>query len=149
MKRFFFASAAVLLQSSSAFAMTDTDCAIMWQKADLNSDGTLDATESERYAAMMRMADKPMTTGTTMPEAMFMENCKAGMFIIAAVDPNAPLEGANSFTEEQAKDRVIAFGMTAPSAMTKDDKGIWRGTAMMDGKSVNVAVDYKGNVVTK
>ena len=32
--------------------------------------------------------------------------------------------------------------------MTKDQKGIWRGTATKDGKNVNVAVDYKGNVVS-
>ena len=33
------------------------------------------------------------------------------------------------------------------SALTKDDQGIWRGTATKDGKHVKVAVDYKGNVV--
>jgi putative membrane protein len=31
--------------------------------------------------------------------------------------------------------------------MKKDDDGIWRGTATRDGKSIPVAVDYKGNVV--
>jgi hypothetical protein len=28
-----------------------------------------------------------------------------------------------------------------------DDKGIWRATAMKDGKSVSVALDFQGNVV--
>ena len=28
-----------------------------------------------------------------------------------------------------------------------DDKGVWRCTAMKDGKSVNVALDYQGNIV--
>ena len=59
------------------------------------------------------------------------------------------MEGANSFTEGQASDRIIAAGMMAPTALVKDDKGIWRGTAMKDGKSVNVAVDFKGNVVAQ
>lgn len=82
-------------------------------------------------------------------QQMFLENCKADVFKTAAVDAGAPLAGANSFTEAQAKDRVVASGIGMPAAMTKDDKGVWRGTAMKDGKSVNVAVDYKGNVVAQ
>ena len=48
----------------------------------------------------------------------------------------------------QAKDRVLAAGFANVSALTKDAKGIWRGTADSQGKKLNVAVDYKGNVVT-
>ena len=32
--------------------------------------------------------------------------------------------------------------------MKKDDDGIWRGTGTQGGKTVQIAVDYKGNVVT-
>ena len=60
----------------------------------------------------------------------------------------APLEGANSFTENQARERVVEAGYTKVGAMQKDDKGIWRTTAMKDGASVSVAVDFKGNVTT-
>ena len=67
----------------------------------------------------------------------------------ATVDPGAPLPGANSFTEEQAKDRVAKAGFASVSAMKKDDQGIWRGTAQKSGATVNVAVDYRGNVVTQ
>lgn len=67
----------------------------------------------------------------------------------ATVDPGAPLPGANSFTEEQAKDRVTKAGFAGVSAMKKDDQGIWRGTASKSGATVNVAVDYRGNVVTQ
>jgi len=31
--------------------------------------------------------------------------------------------------------------------LKKDDDGIWRGAAKEEGKSVEVAVDFKGNVV--
>ena len=62
-------------------------------------------------------------------------------------NPGAPVAGANSFTENQAKDRAMAAGFTSVSALTKDENGIWRGTASKDGNTVNVAVDYKGNVV--
>ena len=149
MKQKLLAAAACLFISGPAFAMTETECADMWLQADANADGTLAVTESERYPAWMRMADKPMAADGTMNEAMFKENCMADVFATAKVDEGAPLEGANSFTEDQAKDRVIAAGMAAPSTLTKDDKGIWRGTATEDGKSMQVAVDYKGNVVAQ
>ena len=149
MKQKLLAAAACLFIGSPAFAMTETECADMWTKADANADGMLAATESERYPAWMRMAEKPMAADGTMNEAMFKENCMADVFATAKVDEGASLEGANSFTEGQAKDRVMAIGMTAPSTLTKDEKGIWRGTATQGGKSVNVAIDYKGNVVAQ
>ena len=60
----------------------------------------------------------------------------------------APLDGANSFTENQARKRVEDAGYTKVGALQKDDKGVWRTTAMKDGASVAVAVDFKGNVTT-
>ena len=30
--------------------------------------------------------------------------------------------------------------------ITKDDQGIWHGTAMKNGASVNVSVDFQGNI---
>jgi hypothetical protein len=147
MKKLLLAASACLLMSGSAHAMTDADCTAMWKQADTDSDGTLKGAETDRYAAWMRVADKTMTSDGTIAEAGFLENCRADVFATAAVDADAPLTGANSFTEGQAKDRAIAAGFSNVSAMTKDDNGIWRGTADKDGKNVNVAVDYKGNAV--
>ena len=62
-------------------------------------------------------------------------------------NPSAPVPGANSFTEAQAKSAIEKAGYTDVSALTKDDKGIWRGTANKSGKSVPIALDYQGNVV--
>jgi hypothetical protein len=59
----------------------------------------------------------------------------------------APVEGANSFTEEQARERIVAAGYSDVTGLVLDDKGVWRGTAMKDGKSANVALDYQGNIV--
>ena len=59
----------------------------------------------------------------------------------------APVAGANSFTEGQARARMEEKGFGNVTELKKDDKGIWRATAMKDGKSVNVALDYQGNVV--
>ncbi|WP_136622538.1 MULTISPECIES: DUF4142 domain-containing protein [Mesorhizobium] len=62
-------------------------------------------------------------------------------------NPSAPVPGANSFTEDQAKSRIQDAGYSDVSALTKDDQGIWRGKANKDGKSTGVALDYQGNVV--
>ena len=62
-------------------------------------------------------------------------------------NPGAPVAGANSFTESQAKSRIEDKGFKDVSALKKDDKGVWRGKASRDGKSVNVSVDFQGNVV--
>jgi hypothetical protein len=63
-------------------------------------------------------------------------------------NPNAPVEGANSFTESQARSRIESRGYTNVTNLKKDDKGVWRGRAMMKGKQVNVSLDFQGNVTT-
>lgn len=63
------------------------------------------------------------------------------------VNPSAPVPGANSFTEAQAKSRIEEAGFSNVSALTKDDQGIWRGQASKDGKNTGVALDFQGNVV--
>ena len=65
-------------------------------------------------------------------------------------DQNGALvEGANSFTEAQARDRLSTAGYSSIDGLAKDDKGIWRGQAMKDGKSTAVGLDYKGNVAAQ
>ncbi|MBL0375410.1 PepSY domain-containing protein [Rhizobium sp. KVB221] len=65
------------------------------------------------------------------------------------VSANAPVEGENSFTEAQAKDRITQGGYSDVRALKLDDKGVWRGTAMKDGQSMAVGLDYQGNVVAQ
>ena len=60
-----------------------------------------------------------------------------------------PVAGANSFTEGQAKSRIESSGYTNVSDLKKDDNGVWRGKAMKDGKSMDVSLDFQGNVVTR
>jgi hypothetical protein len=149
MKSIFLATAACLILSGSALAMTDVECRTLWKIADVNSDGKLTGTEGDRYLAMMRIANQATGADGTLTETVFEESCKTDFFKIADADIGAPLAGANSFTETQAKDRVVAHGISMPTTLVMDDKGIWRGSAMQDGKNVNVAVDYKGNVVAQ
>ncbi|WP_238296968.1 hypothetical protein, partial [Methylobacterium soli] len=55
-------------------------------------------------------------------------------------------EGANSFTEAQTRKRLEDAGYKDVKDLKKDDKGIWRGAAQLNGKPVTVGVDFKGNV---
>jgi hypothetical protein len=149
MKRLFLTLVACLSLSVPALAMTEEECTTLWKQADANKDGLLTDGEEARYMAMMRLANKTLGADGAINEAIFVENCKEDVFATAVVDEGAPLEGASSFTETQAKDRAVAAGLSNVSSLIKDEKGIWRGTAEKDGKIVNVAVDFKGNVVTQ
>ena len=132
-----------------AFAASDADCQAMWKKADANGDGTLSATESVRYSAAMRIKDYKAAADGTLTQATFMEACKADVYAPRKTDEGAPLKGANSFTEGQAKDRAEAQGFVSVSGLQKDGDGIWRGNAMQDGKATPIAIDFKGNVVAQ
>lgn len=59
----------------------------------------------------------------------------------------APVPGANSFTEGQARSRIEERGFAQVTELRKDEQGIWRGKAMKDGRSVSVSLDYQGNIV--
>src|SRR3569832_2124673 len=58
-------------------------------------------------------------------------------------NPGAPVAGANSFTEGQAKSRIEDKGFKNVSGLKKDDAGVWRGKASRNGKTVNVSVDFQ------
>lgn len=137
---------AAITMASPALAMTDAECAASWTGADANKDGTVTEAEFGRYFAALRVAKKPAADGK-LSSAAFLEHCKAGTFNTVKTDAGAPLSGATSFTEGQAKDRAVAAGFTSVSALVKDADGVWRGAASQGTKGVNVAIDFKGNVV--
>ena len=60
-----------------------------------------------------------------------------------------PLSGANSFTEGQARSRIESMGYSNVTGLTKDDQSVWHATAMKDGKSTTVMLDFKGNIVAQ
>ncbi len=60
---------------------------------------------------------------------------------------SAPVQGANSFTESEARSQIEeAKGYTNVTHLRKGKDGVWRGTATKDGQSGAVSVDYQGNV---
>jgi uncharacterized protein with FMN-binding domain len=134
---------------ASAWAASETDCAAQWKSADGNNDGVLVGPEADRYLAYYRVRAHVTPVDGRITQREFMKSCQSDIFMAKAPEPGAPIKGANSFTEGQAKDRVVAAGFTSVSSLAKDGDGVWRGSAMKDGKSVKVAVDFKGNVVSQ
>lgn len=59
---------------------------------------------------------------------------------------DAPVKGANSYTESEAKSRIAAMGYSHVGGLKKDDNGVWRATASKGGQRVHVSLDYQGNV---
>jgi hypothetical protein len=64
-------------------------------------------------------------------------------------NPGAPVAGANSFTQSEAKSRIEKAGYTNVSGLTMDKDGIWRGTANNGSATVPVALDFQGNIVPR
>jgi hypothetical protein len=63
--------------------------------------------------------------------------------------PPDPAAGRNSFTMAQAKSRLEAAGYANVSGLAKDKDGVWRGKASKGGASMDVSVDYQGNVIPR
>lgn len=123
------------------------DCETQFAARDTDGNGALSETEAPALYARARI-DGQVIPDTGITKADFLAACDGDGYERVAPEAGAPFEGANSFTENQARDRAIAWGLTDVAEMTKDEKGIWRSTGTLDGAAVNVAVDYKGNIVT-
>ena len=79
----------------------------------------------------------------------FAEEAKTPAVAGDQTNPAAPVAGKNSFTEGQARDRIVDAGYSDVSALVKDGDGIWRGKATKGGTVQDVAVDFQGNVTSK
>jgi putative membrane protein len=64
----------------------------------------------------------------------------------AGTEAETPLRG-NLFTQEQARTHLAHLGYSDISELTKDENGVWRGSATKNGKDLTVAVDLKGSVI--
>ena len=128
-----------------AMAATEGGCEVLRNAPGVLVSGKL----SQAYVAAFTKSGRVVPPDGTINAATFMDACKADAFILDAAqpEPGAPFPGANSFTEAQAQGRIEVAGFTAVSGLKKDEKGIWRATAMQAGKSMKVALDYKGNLV--
>jgi len=60
--------------------------------------------------------------------------------------PGPLAQGQNSFTRDEARSRIEQAGYTRVAGLIQDAQGLWHARAMRDGRPVNVALDYKGDV---
>jgi hypothetical protein len=58
----------------------------------------------------------------------------------------APAAGHNSFTRSQAITQINQAGYDHVTGLWKSKEGLWHAHAHRDGSSVNVTLDYKGDV---
>jgi hypothetical protein len=66
--------------------------------------------------------------------------------VTGAIDRPTLAKGKNSFTESQARARLEGAGFTHVGALALDGQGIWRGTANRGAMTVDVGIDFKGNI---
>ncbi len=135
------------LQAQTTEGLATADCEEQHRLFDINGDGYISQSESERDYA--RASVDGVTIGPAgLTRDQFLATCAAESWSQHTPDEGAPLEGANSFTEQQARQRAIAWDVSDVSQLTLDDQGIWRGNGTVGADAVDVAIDYKGNVVT-
>ena len=139
--------AATACAALPAFAASDADCQAMWAKADVNHDGVLSDAEAMRYAAAMRVRETTVPADGKLTQAAFMDACKADVYATATPDAGAPLKGANSFTEGQAKDRAMAHGATDIGPIARTATGCGAVRPSWTASPLRSPSTYKGNVV--
>lgn len=92
-------------------------------------------------------ATPPAMAPAPKPDAMKAPASDTAMNQTGTETQKPPLSGANSFTEGQARDRIVKAGFEDVQSLKKDDQGVWRGQAKKGGQQVSVGLDYRGNVV--
>lgn len=128
------AAAAMLLSLPIACAKSATDVATDTRTATSNvADATADsvATATDAGGAV----SPPEANG-----AINTDTNKGSMDTVAA---------STSFTEDQAKGHIENAGYTHVSNLMKTADGLWTAKATKAGRTVNVAVDFKGAVSAK
>ena len=155
LKRTLVAATFSVVTLTQAHALTASECTALWGNPDVATAGKL----TPGYAETFTKSGRVVAADGRVDEAAFLSACTAGVFnsvkpmmdagapMKPMMNAGAPLAGANSFTEAQAKDRIEKAGFTVVTELAKDKDGIWRGKASQGGKSVAVALDFKGNVV--
>lgn len=128
-------------------ATNPPDCEEDFRTRDADGNGFLTEAESPRDLARAELGDATIAN-EGLPRDLFLQLCTSEDWQETTPEAGAPFEGANSFTEAQARQRAIAWNVTELSPLTMDDLGIWRGTGKVGAEAVSVAIDYKGNVVT-
>jgi hypothetical protein len=57
--------------------------------------------------------------------------------------------GHNSFTLAEARTHIEKAGYTQVTGLMQTSDGLWQGRALRNGQPVDVALDFRGHVVTR
>lgn len=128
-------------------ALNRPDCEGDFRNLDTDGNGFISEQESAREHARAAI-DGVQLSQNGLGRDDYLRLCNSQQWSQTTPEAGAPFEGENSFTEEQARERAVAWNVTEVSALVLDERGIWRGTGRVSGNEVQVAVDYRGNVVT-
>ena len=134
MRRILLAAAATTLSASLAFAQTSNMSAPASNNAGAPA-SSMGAPATANPMGAAHDSGKPAASGDANQAV-----------VTTGANADQPAKGANSFTKHQAAGRIAKKGYTHVTGLTKDGDGVWRGTAMKSGQSVQVWLDYKGNV---
>src|SRR4051812_38920150 len=110
------------------------------------ADKAADATAATADAAATAPADAAAPGGAVSPppsaqnEAVNTDGNTSDTSVAAA---------SNSFTEGQARGHIEEAGYTDVTGLTKSPEGLWTAKAKKGGKTVDVALDFKGAVTAK
>jgi len=119
MNKLIIASAAAVLMlgtSASAFAASAADCQTMFQKADVNKDGSLQAEEAKIFIDAMTKAQVQPKDAALVTQDEFSMACQKDAF--ANIDPN--MIGTTATTEQPATTTDQAASGTATTTTTTD-----------------------------
>lgn len=122
------------------------DCEAAFIALNLDDDGFLSVTEAPGDHARAAI-DNIAVADRGIAREDWLVLCSSPHWQSNQPEEGAPFAGANSFTEEQARERATAWQIADIGALTLDESGIWRGTGTLDGTPVTFAIDYRGNVV--
>jgi opacity protein-like surface antigen len=130
---------------SSSSYNSDTDRKTSGQPS--SATGGQGASRSGSGAATSSSGSAPSSASTQQPKSDSSANPAINTDKSESRTAAAPVPGANSFTEGEARRRIESNGYSNVTGLKKDEQGIWRGTATKNGQSGPVALDYQGNVV--
>ena len=128
-------------------AASESDCQAEWRAADRNGDGFLEGVEAGRYLAYLRLGRDPLPEDGRLTRASFLAACRADRLGVGSAEASAPALAAAGLTAEQARDRAQAAGYSSVSSLVRDGDGVWRASAMKDGKATRIVVGHDGRVV--
>ncbi len=150
-----------LLVPGMVLAQAPRDCGGLWKEADSDANGLLSQEEDRRgyLDAFRLLGRKPIADGALSRDE-FMLYCEGGLDRSVAgtrqhKGPEGPIDrgkgdmtpGLIPFPKDEAMRRLQALGYRDVGKLVLDAEGIWRTTATMNGKTVQVSIDVQGEVL--